>query len=685
MRRILLILLLSSPAPLLFGAQATFDSAGRIWTLSSDCVTATFQLTPEGFFLAQSITNPQTGDQWTPAASQPVSPVLFTAGSDTFDASRQYKLLDQYPQNIDPSGVRQYIVLGDLTGVAQITVMLEVYDGQPVLRYSTRYRNTSGMAVNVTAANMLSWSFDDQEQRYTAFVVNQWSTENLPEDFEQTQTLLQTDGTAVAVQSGAGQKHCGWLAIHDSNARGLFAGWEFDGRVKTTVLQSGDVGVLQFSSAVLDLNHPVPASGSFDIPAAFLGLFHGDFDEAGYRTQRFSEAVLAKAPPAGVGFPYVSWDSWAYTDQIDEQTLMQNADVAASAGVELFVVDLGWARAIGDWYADDTKFPDGLASVSNYVHSLGMKFGLHFALTEADPSSPVLQANPDWTSSEQDGYFGASSLCLSNQPARDWLIQQAIRMIDDYSVDWILQDGANVVKECTKTTHTHDPADSNYSNAVDGLNYVVSAVEAARPNVLWENCENGGNMMTFNMVKNYVTSITNDASGSLESRRAVYGATYPFSPRYSERYMPDTDGLNTYATHSYRFGGPWVLMNQLAGLNADQVSFLQAEIQNYKNGRANIGGGKVYHILAPAENETDGIESYNAGLDSATAVITRAQSQGPAYTFRPKGLNPGQQYTVTFEVSPAVYLLTGAQLMANGVRVPLPTPYSSDVVHIDHQ
>ena len=113
-------------------------------------------------------------------------------------------------------------------------------------------------------------------------------------------------------------------------------------------------------------------------------------------------------------------------------------------------------------------------------------------------------------------------------------------MIDEYHLDWILQDGENMVKECTKTTHTHDPADSNYANAVDGLNAVVPAIQEARPNVYWENCENGGNMMTFNMVKNYVTSITNDASGSLSSRRAVYGATYPFPPRYAERYMPAT-------------------------------------------------------------------------------------------------------------------------------------------------
>jgi hypothetical protein len=37
------------------------------------------------------------------------------------------------------------------------------------------------------------------------------------------------------------------------------------------------------------------------------------------------------------------------------------------------------------------------------------------------------------------------------------------------------------------------------------------------------------------------------------------------------------------------------------------------------------------------------------------------------------------------EIDPAVYSQSGAQLMANGVRVPLPTPYSSDVVHIDPQ
>jgi len=192
-------------------------------------------------------------------------------------------------------------------------------------------------------------------------------------------------------------------------------------------------------------------------------------------------------------------------------------------------------------------------------------------------------------------------------------------------------------------------------------------------------------MMTFNMVKSYVTSITNDASGSQDSRKAVFGATYPFPPRFAERYMPDTDGLDPYATHSYRFGGPWVLMNHLADLTPDQKGFLAQQVANYKSQRATISSGKVYHIQAPASGATDVIQSYNPDTDSALAVITRAQSDGPEYIFHPKGLDPDQRYTVWFEIDPSVYFLPGAQLMETGIRVDLPTPYSSDIVHIDHQ
>jgi alpha-galactosidase len=673
-------------AGLAFGrTQSNFDPDRNTWALSNGLIRASFQLTAEGFFLTQQISDLQSGDNWAASPNRPISPIRLQADSDLFDAQTKFFLVSHYAESVNPSGVRQFIVLQDVLGRAQITVILDLYDDHPVLRYSLKYKNLTKATTHITWINMVPWTFDDLGKRYTAFRVNQWSVVSKPEDFQPLQSLLDTTGTAVQVYSGSDGQQCGWLALRDSDQRGLFTGWEFDGRTKTTVRQDASKGYVQFSSTVLDLNHPVKSSSEFQVPNTFIGLFHGDWDEAGYRTQRFVDSVLARPAPDSKTFPYVSWDSWAYQEKIDELTLRRNAGIAADLGAQLFIVDLGWARSIGDWHADPAKFPNGLGALSDYVHSLGMKFGLHFALAEAAAASPVIQNNPDWTATDDSNYFGAKSLCLSNQPTQDWLIQEAIRMIDEYRVDWILQDGQNMVKQCTKTTHTHDPADSNYANAVQGINAVVSAIQQARPNVLWENCENGGNMMTFNMVKSYVTSITNDASGSLASRQAVYGATYPFPPRYAERYMPESDGFTPYATHSYRFGGPWVLMNKLADLPAEQVAFLKDQIQNYKNQRTDISAGKVFHILAPAANATDAIQSYNEATDTAIAVVTRAAAGSPSYLFRPKGLNSQQRYVVWFEISPSVYSQTGAQLMANGFRVVLPQPYSSDVVHIEPQ
>jgi len=689
MRKATLFLLASLSATLGYGAPSAsaYDPQQNTWTLTNGWLRAVFQLTTDGYFLTQEVSD-SVGDHWVAAPGQPSSPVRLVAGSEVYDAQRQYSLLNQWTQTTTPSGVRQYITLQDLKGTAQITVVLEMYDNQPILRYHLRWRNRLASTVYINSVNLLPWAFSDAGQTYVAMRVNQWSVLSAPKNFEPAQQALPLDGTTFEVYAGAHADQCTWLALRGSDDRGLVAGWEFDGRSKATVDQvstGSGLGFVEFSAGILNLNHPVDPAGDFDTPSAFIGLFHGNFDEAGFATQRFVDGVLAAPVPDPAALPYVSWDSWGYGTDLDEGALRGNATIAAALGVELFVVDLGWARGIGDWYNDAQKFPSGLGALADYVHSLGMKFGLHFPLAEADPSSPVLQANPDWTSTENDGYFGAASLCLSNQPAQDWLIQQALHIIDDYHVDWILQDGENMVKQCTKTTHTHDHADSNYSNSVNGIDAVVAAVRAARPNVLWENCEDGGNMMTFQMVQNYATSITNDASGDFDARQAVYGATYPFPPRFAERYMPQTDGVSPYATHSYRFGGNWVLMDQLPALSPDQLGFMKQQIDNYKQERSDIAGGKVYHIAPPAADGTDAIQSYNATADTSIAVISRVQSNSPQYLFHPQGLNPDQRYTVYFEIDPTVYSLPGAQLLANGVRVNLPTPNSSEVVHIIHQ
>jgi alpha-galactosidase len=250
-------------------------------------------------------------------------------------------------------------------------------------------------------------------------------------------------------------------------------------------------------------------------------------------------------------------------------------------------------------------------------------------------------------------------------------------------VDWILQDGENMVKECTKTTHTHDALDSNYSNAVHGLNAVIAEIQRRRPHVHWENCENGGNMMTFNMVRYYVTSITNDASGSMGARRGVFGTTYPFSPRYTDRYMPD-QRLDSYTTRSYMFGGPWLFMNRLTEMKPFDLDLAASEIQVYKHLRSRISRGKVFHLSAwPDEERIEAIQSYDAASDTAVAFVTRHDSDHNSYTLRFRGLRSRGNYLVRFEGLPSTLTMTGAQLMSDGVLIPLPLPRTTEIVNVE--
>jgi hypothetical protein len=676
-RFILLALFFAAPLAAQFRFQ--YNQEASTWTLSNGVIETEFHLHPSGRFEFHRLSDLKNNTEW--LAGSWSSPMQYRVGNTEFGPDMAWKLVSQSRRPVSRGGLRQTIILDDLRGLGRTTLELELYRDQPVLRYRVRFRNLGAATVYVRSFDMLPWTFEASARAFRTFRVNQYVNYGIDGNFEPLQDLLIQGGAPVVVQSGAYGRHCGWLAFRDRANRGIFAGWEFDGRAETSILHDAEEN-LRLSSTILQMNHPVPAGQEFAGPAAFLGSFQGDWDDAGWGTQRFTEAAVAHPLPDD-DFPYVIWDSWAYQTNINEAELMRNAEIASRLGVEVFVVDLGWARAIGDWRPDPRKFPNGLKPLSDYVRSLGMKFGLHFPLAEANAASPVLRQNPSWRSTQSYGYFEAESLCLSHVPVRDWVIQEGVRIIDEYGVDWILQDGENMVKRCARTDHTHDPQNSNYANAVNGLNFVVSAIQRQRPRTLWENCEDGGNMMTFNMVRNYVTSIAADDSGPLKTRQAIYGVTYPFSPRYADRYMPNEE-LGTYITRSFMFGGPWIFMNRLPLMRPQDLAFAATELRIYKSIRKTVRESRVFHLTEPpTETSFDALQSYHEPTSTAMIFAYRGDSPLDARTLRLRGLRPETLYRVRFEDDTRQPQLTGRQLMQRGVTVRIPERWNAEIGYVE--
>jgi hypothetical protein len=660
----------------------SYDNRERRWTLRNDVIEAQFRLTAAGYFLFEHLRPLRGGDGFT-APPDGSYPIRLGLSDVRYDEGTQYRLVTHARRNGTRGGARYSIVLEDLVRRGRFFLDLDLYAGQPAIRASLRFRNLREQSVRITEAGILSLLLADRGRTYRSFHVNQWWGGGVGGNFEPMQRNLQA-GSPSILFTGAYGHHCTWMAIRDSTDSGLFVGWEFDGRALAVANHDRQAARVELRVDPETLSRSLSQGQDFTYPPVFFGLFRGDWDEAAYVTQRFVEAAIAQ-PAGDPRFPYVVWDSWDYDLHIDETILRRNAEIAASLGIEMFVADLGWSSRIGDWRADPRKFPSGMRALADYVHSLGMKFGVHFALAEADADSSVLLRNPDWRSSENYHYFGADSICLAHRPVREWVLREALRIIEEFDVDWILQDGENMVKHCTKSTHTHDPDDSNYTGAVDGLNWIVDQVKARYPKVEWENCSNGGNMMTYSMTRRYVTSINADNSGPMTTRQAIFGASYPFSARYLDRYMPDTR-LTAYITRSYMFGGPWIFMNKLPEMRQQDLDLAASEIRLYKSLRQRIKDGKVFHLTArPAETRIDAIESYHPETDSAVIFVYRPGAAPSSRTVRIRGVKRNETYTVRFQDSSARLSMSGAALLDEGIRMEFGVPYSAEIIYVERE
>ncbi len=647
------------------------------WVVGNDQFSACFKMEADATFRWVNLTDSTGYTLWEASQSEPSSPIDLRINNTIINAKTPLRLIGQRGFVTPKGGKGLAISFRDLAEQYEFELLLEIYAGHPVLHQQVRVKNLRGARVYLRANDIVALAPKLEDVDYRVFRVNQWSVLAGGRNFEPLTTILSQRMQRVGMQTGAGGAQCTWVAIAKPDNVGLIAGWEFDG-LANAVIQRKDV-VLDIGVNVAGLTHPVEPQTWYDAPASFIGIFIGDWDEAGYRTQRYAEAALApkvKDPK----FPYIAWDSWGYETKIHEMSLRREADLAAARGVELFIVDLGWAKQMGDWEADPEKFPNGLRAFSDYVHAKGMKFGLHYVISEAMAGSKVLQDHPEWACSTNYNYHGAQSLALGHKPVQDWVIEQGVRIIREYNVDWILQDGQTMVKQCTNAGLSYDPRDWNYSGD-EGLNRILREIQAQTPGVVWENCANGGNMMTFSMVRNYVTSITNDASGSLGSRQGLFGASFPFPPRYTDRYMPHA-AMTDYNTRSFMFGGPWILMNRLTDLDAGELDFLASEIKTYKEIRNSITNGKVLHLTPrPAVGRTDAIQSYNPGLDEAVTVVTRDSTTTDRFTLRMRDLVATHTYRVSFADDRRILTMTGEQLMTTGVSVNLPERESGEIVY----
>lgn len=101
----------------------------------------------------------------------------------------------------------------------------------------------------------------------------------------------------------------------------------------------------------------------------------------------FVQSVLLSQKFKGLALtPPMGWNSWnTFACDIDEVLIKQMADVMVSsgmkdAGYQYVVIDDCWQGkrdSLGFIHPDPQRFPSGMKALADYIHSIGLKFGIY--------------------------------------------------------------------------------------------------------------------------------------------------------------------------------------------------------------------------------------------------------------------------------------------------------------------
>ncbi len=413
--------------------------------------------------------------------------------------------------------------------------------------------------------------------------------------------------------------------------------------------------------------------------------------------------------PAGKPRPVVlnTWEAVYFDHRLD--TLIELAESAAELGVERFVLDDGWFRGrrddhagLGDWYVDETLWPDGLTPLIEAVNSHGMEFGLWVEPEMINLDSDVARAHPDWivgpaALSHKDGgrlpleWRHQHIIDLVNPAAWQYVFERIDTLLGENNIKYLKWDQNRDLSE-----HGHAGRASVHAQTLAAYR-LFDELRKAHPGVEIESCSSGGARVDLGILERTDRIWGSDCNDALERQTIQRWTGVVVPPELVGGHIGPTTSHTTARTHdlSFRaitalfghFGMEWDV-RQVQGAEREE---LKRFIGLYKEHRGLIHSGRMVRADVPDDSlMLHGVVSDDGGSALFAVVSTRTSfAEQPGRVAIP-GLDPGRSYTVqaifpapgdadyarTFtQVQPPAWLPSGAEASGRFLaEVGLPMP-----------
>ncbi|MGW7402342.1 alpha-galactosidase [Streptomyces sp. NPDC054833] len=542
--------------------------------------------------------------------------------------------------------------------------------------------NQGHARVELLRADPATWTLPDREGWRLSQLHGRWAAESLL-----TRAPLTHGEKVIGSRRGhTGHQHLPWVAL-DTDATeergevyGCALGWSGSWRIGVAQLPDARVQITG-GAGYDDSGLLMLAEGESYTSPVFAGLWSdGGFGGASRAWHAYQRAYVI--PDADRDRP-VLFNSWEATNfDISEEQQATLARRAAAIGVELFVVDDGWFGArtgdragLGDWTPNPDRFPNGLKPLADYVHALGMQFGIWVEPEMVNPDSDLYRAHPDWvqyqTGRKRTELRNQLVLNLAREDVQEYLWEQLDGLLSSAPVDYVKWD----FNRCfTDAGWPGEPYPQRlWVDHVRALYALLDRLRAAHPGVAFESCSGGGGRIDLGVMSRTDQVWTSDNTDPLDRLRIQHG----FSQIHPARIMAAwvTDSPNTQlngrvSSLRLRFvsamAGVLGVGGDLAEWTEEELAEAKEWVELYKGIRPVVQRGEQYR-LRPPEGGLSAVQ-YVLGDETVVLACLQAQHYGePAPALRLRGLDPA----VAYECHETGEVHRGAVLLHHGLRTGL--------------
>ncbi len=389
-----------------------------------------------------------------------------------------------------------------------------------------------------------------------------------------------------------------------------------------------------------------------------------------------------------------TWEACYF--KINEAEMLRFAETAASCGIDMLVMDDGWFgerhddwKALGDWYPNKEKFPEGLKSFIDKVKSHGIKFGIWVEPEMVNDASELYRAHPDWcihcAGRERMPSRQQLVLDMGNPEVVQYLKDIFTKTFDGCDIDYFKWDMNRNISQAGSAVLPPERQGEVHYRYMLGVYELYRWFKEKYPNAMIENCAGGGGRYDLGMMK-YSTMIwTSDNTLPWDRIRIQYSSMLAYPAATMSCHVANHGG-SCEDPRQLKYG--WeVAMGGALGYElhlpnaSDAVkAAVKKQIEAYRTYEQLILRGDYYSLLNPYETNYSAYY-YTDGRDFLLSFLQFKEDSNGEVLLSIAKADPEATYVES--VSGTVY--SGAELLAGITATTDETSCNSHIWHFVRQ